>query len=67
LLGGLDSGDDVGAGVGCHVEDGVDHEGKEGKGNLAGEEPDECHCCHQHLSASHPGQSFQALQWGIQT
>ena len=41
---GMESGDYVGAGVGCYVEDGVDHEGEEGEGDLAGEEPDECHC-----------------------
>lgn len=34
---------DVGAGVGCDVENGVDHKGEEGEGDLAGEEPDECH------------------------
>lgn len=45
MLRGLNGGDDVGAGVGCDVENGIDHEGEQGKGDLAGEEPDECHCC----------------------
>ena len=40
----MDGGDDVSTGVGCDVEDGVDHEGEESKGDLAREEPDECHC-----------------------
>ena len=39
----MQGGEDVGAGVGGDVEDGVDHEREEGEGDLAGEEPDECH------------------------
>lgn len=39
----MQGGEDVGAGVGGDVEDRVDHEGEEGEGDLAGEEPDEGH------------------------
>jgi hypothetical protein len=39
----LNSGDEVCAGVGSDMEDGVDAEGQHCKGVLGGEEPDECH------------------------
>lgn len=39
----MESGEDVGAGVGRDVEDGIDHEWEEGEGDLAGEKPEECH------------------------
>lgn len=39
----LDGWQNVGAGVGCYVEDRVDSERQNGKGDLAGEEPDKSH------------------------
>lgn len=38
-------GNQVGAGVGRNVEDGVDRVGEEGEGVLRGEEPDKGHDC----------------------
>jgi len=42
-LAGLDGWNEVCAGVGCDVEDGVDTEGEHGEGVLRSEEPDEGH------------------------
>ena len=43
LLGGLQRRDQVGARVGCNVEDGVDAEREEGQGNLARVKPHQSH------------------------
>lgn len=43
-LGRDDGGDQVRAGIGSHVEDGVDAVGEHGEGVLRHEQPDKCHC-----------------------
>lgn len=54
LLRRSDSGDEVGPGVGGDVEDGVDHEGQQGKRHLARKEPHERHHYRVTISRSRP-------------
>ena len=41
--GGIEGWENIGASIGRNMEDRIDHERKEGEGNLAGEEPEERH------------------------